>query len=167
MYCGPDGTTVVTCIADAIWLKWWCKSPPSVSWVSELNISFCEYYFSLLWMKKGKIDMVKGKKWLTSTPNTKLILGCSFGLLQHKWESSLQTSLVIPKEQVPVTHDRIRRVQMHKAHAIFAIISTPVSCSVQRYPIDKAGQRGKVEDSRKFQYCSKCYVPRFFLVRGI
>lgn len=61
-YYGPDGATVVTCIADAIWPKRWCKSPPSAFQVSELNISFCEYYFFLLQMKQGKVDVVKGKK---------------------------------------------------------------------------------------------------------
>lgn len=38
------------------------KSPPNVSRVSELNISLCEYYFSLLHMKQGKVGRVKGKK---------------------------------------------------------------------------------------------------------
>lgn len=64
-YCafyGPDGTMVVTCIADAIWPKWWCKSPPSVSVMSLLNICFLWVLLpSLLELKLCKIDMVKGK----------------------------------------------------------------------------------------------------------
>lgn len=68
-YCacyGPDGAAVVTCIADAIWPKCGVKSPPNVSRVSELNISLCEYYFSLLHMKQGKVGRVKGKKYVTN-----------------------------------------------------------------------------------------------------
>lgn len=38
------------------------KSPLNVSRVSELNMSLCEYNFSLLHMKQGKAGRVKGKK---------------------------------------------------------------------------------------------------------
>lgn len=62
VFYGPDGTAV-TCIADAIWPKWWCKSVPSIFWVSEINNSFCEFYFFLLKVKQSKKkDTVKGKK---------------------------------------------------------------------------------------------------------
>lgn len=44
---------------------------------------------------------------------------------QHERDSSLQTSLVIPKEQVPDTWDRIRRVEKHRGSAVFAILPIP------------------------------------------
>jgi len=53
---------MVQLLLPALQMQFGPKSPPSVFWVSELNISISECCFSLLHMKQGKIDMVKRKK---------------------------------------------------------------------------------------------------------